>query len=127
MMLKLLRNEKNLSIKEGMVENLIVTDKKVKGIILENGENITSNINNLITELNGQMKLSYDHIYPESKGGQTDGENGSPAHSLCNGLKGSYTPQEWEIVGYNILKKHGIYVDLNHTIYKYKQIRTKSR
>lgn len=82
---------------------------------------------NLITELNGQMKLSYDHIYPESKGGQTDGENGSPAHSLCNGLKGSHTPQEWEIVGYNILKKHGIYVDLNHTIYKYKQIKAKNR
>ena len=43
-MLKLLRNEKNLTIKEGMVENLIVKDNTVHGIILENGENITSNI-----------------------------------------------------------------------------------
>ena len=43
-MLKLLRNEKNLSIREGMVENLLVVDNTVKGIILENGENITSNI-----------------------------------------------------------------------------------
>ena len=43
-MLEVLRNEKNLSIKEGMVENLIVNDSSVKGIILENGENITSNI-----------------------------------------------------------------------------------
>lgn len=43
-MLKLLRKEKNLSIKEGMVENLIVVKNTVKGIILENGENITSNI-----------------------------------------------------------------------------------
>ena len=43
-MLKVLRNEKNLNIKEGMVENLIVKDNTVHGIILENGENITSNI-----------------------------------------------------------------------------------
>ena len=43
-MLKVLRNEKNLSIREGMVENLLVVDNTVKGIILENGENITSNI-----------------------------------------------------------------------------------
>ena len=43
-MLKVLRNEKNLTIKEGMVENLIVNDNSVHGIILENGENITSNI-----------------------------------------------------------------------------------
>ena len=43
-MLKILRSEENLSIKEGMVENLIVKDNTVHGIILENGENITSNI-----------------------------------------------------------------------------------
>jgi len=43
-MLKVLRNEKNLIIKEGMVENLIVKDNTVYGIILENGENIMSNI-----------------------------------------------------------------------------------
>lgn len=43
-MLNLLRKEKNLSIKEGMVEDLIVKDNTVYGIILDNGENITSNI-----------------------------------------------------------------------------------
>ena len=43
-MLKTLRQEKNLSIKEGMVEDLIVKDNTVCGIILDNGENITSNI-----------------------------------------------------------------------------------
>lgn len=43
-MLKVLRSEKNLSIKEGMVEDLIVKDNTVCGIILDNGENITSNI-----------------------------------------------------------------------------------
>ena len=43
-MLKLLRTEKNLSIKEGMVEDLIVKDNTVCGIVLDNGENIISNI-----------------------------------------------------------------------------------
>ena len=43
-MLKILRCEKNLTIREGMVENLIVKNSTVKGIVLENGENITSNI-----------------------------------------------------------------------------------
>ncbi|MGM9882195.1 MAG: tRNA uridine-5-carboxymethylaminomethyl(34) synthesis enzyme MnmG [Bacilli bacterium] len=43
-MLKVLRNEKNLTIREGMVENLIVEDKTVYGVILDTGENITSNI-----------------------------------------------------------------------------------
>ena len=43
-MLNLLRNEKNLDIKEAMVEDLIVKDNTVYGIILDTGENITSNI-----------------------------------------------------------------------------------
>ena len=43
-MLNLLRHEKNLDIKEGMVEDLIVKDNTVYGIILDTGENITSNI-----------------------------------------------------------------------------------
>lgn len=43
-MLKLLRQEKNLSIKEAMVEDLIVKDNTVYGVVLDNGENITSNI-----------------------------------------------------------------------------------
>ena len=43
-MLKTLQNTENLTILEGMVEDLIVKDNKVSGIILENGEEITSNI-----------------------------------------------------------------------------------
>ena len=43
-MLKTLNSLENLEIKEAMVEDLIVEDKKVKGIILENGEKISSKI-----------------------------------------------------------------------------------
>ena len=43
-MLKLLREEPNLTIKEAMVENLIVKDNTVYGVVLEDGTNITSNI-----------------------------------------------------------------------------------
>ncbi len=43
-MLNTLNSLEKLEIKEGMVEDLIVEDKKVKGIILENGEIINSNI-----------------------------------------------------------------------------------
>ena len=43
-MLKVLRNEKDLSIKEGMVEDLIVKDNTAYGVVLDTGENITSNI-----------------------------------------------------------------------------------
>ena len=42
-MLKTLKNQKNLTILEGMVEDLIVDNSKVLGIILENGEKIESN------------------------------------------------------------------------------------
>ena len=43
-MLKTLNSLENLEIKEAMVEELIVEDNKVKGIILENGEKIPSKI-----------------------------------------------------------------------------------
>ena len=43
-MLKTLESLENLEIKETMVEDLIVEDNKVKGIILENGEKIESQI-----------------------------------------------------------------------------------
>ena len=43
-MLKVLRQEKNLMIKEAMVEDLIVKDNIVYGVVLDTGENITSNI-----------------------------------------------------------------------------------
>ena len=37
-MLKVLRSEKNLSIKEGMVEDLIVKDNTVHGVVLDTGK-----------------------------------------------------------------------------------------
>lgn len=43
-MLNLLRHENNLDIKEGMVEDIIVKDKTAYGVVLDTGENITSNI-----------------------------------------------------------------------------------
>ena len=43
-MLKTLKNTKNLYLKEAMVEDLIVEDSMVKGIITNNGEKISSNI-----------------------------------------------------------------------------------
>ena len=43
-MLKTLNNQKNLDILEGMVEDLIVEDNTVKGIILSNNEKISSKI-----------------------------------------------------------------------------------
>ncbi len=41
-MLKTLRSQDNLDIKESLVEDLIVIDNKVKGVILEDGEKIES-------------------------------------------------------------------------------------
>ena len=41
-MLKTLKKQKNLEIKEAFVEDLIVEDNKVLGVILDNGERITS-------------------------------------------------------------------------------------
>ena len=43
-MLKTLQSQKNLTILEGMVEDLIVEDKKVKGIVLDNETKINSEI-----------------------------------------------------------------------------------
>ena len=43
-MLNHLKCEKNLTIKEGMVEDLIIEDKKVYGVVLNNGEKIKCNI-----------------------------------------------------------------------------------
>ena len=41
-MMEYLKNNPNLEIKEGMVEDLIITDNKVEGVILSNGEEIKS-------------------------------------------------------------------------------------
>ncbi len=42
-MLKALKNTPNLEIKEGIVEDLIIENNKIKGVILENQEKIESN------------------------------------------------------------------------------------
>jgi tRNA uridine 5-carboxymethylaminomethyl modification enzyme len=41
-MLEVLKNTENLTLKEALVERLIIEDKTVKGIILDNGEQINS-------------------------------------------------------------------------------------
>ncbi len=41
-MLKTLQNQKNLDIKEALVKELIINDKKIEGVILETEEQITS-------------------------------------------------------------------------------------
>ena len=43
-MLETIKNTKNLFIKEAIVEDLIVEDNKVKGVVLEDGENIISQV-----------------------------------------------------------------------------------
>lgn len=43
-MLKTLQSQENLTIIEGMVEDLIINNSKVNGVILESGEKIESNI-----------------------------------------------------------------------------------
>ena len=43
-MLRVLRNEPNLTIKEGMVEDLIIENQTVKGIVLDDNQKITSSI-----------------------------------------------------------------------------------
>ena len=74
-----------------------------------------------IDTLQGPMRLTYDHIQPRSKGGKTDGQNGSPTHSICNNAKGNILPEVWEKVGLEILNSRGIGVDLNRAMYNYKQ------
>jgi len=43
-MTKTIENQENLDLKIALVEDLIIKNKKVKGVILENGEKINSNI-----------------------------------------------------------------------------------
>ena len=43
-MLKTLRKTQNLEILESLVEDLIVDNKKIKGVVLENGDKITSDV-----------------------------------------------------------------------------------
>ena len=60
-MLEQLNSLTNLEIKEGMVEDLIVEDKTVKGIILEDGTRIQSKIV-ILTTGTYLKSVSYTHL-----------------------------------------------------------------
>ena len=81
-MLKTLKNTKNLDIKEGMVEDLIIEDNKVKGIILENETKITSEIVILTTG----TYLKADIMVGDTR--RREGPHGEkPSNHLSDNLK----------------------------------------
>ena len=81
-MLKTLKNTKNLEIKEGMVEDLIIEDNKVKGIILEDETKITSEIVILTTG----TYLKADIMVGDTR--RREGPHGEkPSNHLSDNLK----------------------------------------
>jgi len=92
--------------------------------LMRNNQLICDICGNLITAIKGTWGLTFDHIFPKSLGGKTEGANASPAHQICNGIKTNHTPEEWEKIGLSVLKAHHIQVNLNNTLYTYKQIRS---
>lgn len=81
-MLKTLKQEDNLEIKEAMVEDLIVEDKIVKGVILSNNDKIASNIVILTTG----TYLKSDILIGSTR--TRSGPNGEiPSMSLSDNLK----------------------------------------
>lgn len=67
------------------------------------------------------MRLTADHRYPVSKGGETSVFNLGPTHSKCNSLKADYTPNDWTIKGKEILDKYNIAVNKKHCRYNYRE------
>ena len=81
-MLEALKQEKNLDIKEAMVEGLIVKDNKIQGIVLENNEEILSKA--VILTTGTYLKASV--LVGNSK--TSSGPNGEkPSLNLSNHLK----------------------------------------
>ena len=81
-MLKTLEKQGNLTILEAMVEDLIVEDKKVKGVILENGTTIESEIVILTTG----TYLKADIMVGDSR--RREGPHGEkPSNHLSDKLK----------------------------------------
>ena len=81
-MLKTLNNEENLTIKEAIVEDLIIENNKVKGIILENGEKINSEIVILTTG----TYLKSDILVGDTR--RREGPHGErPSNYLSDNLK----------------------------------------
>ena len=81
-MLKTLKNTKNLEIKEAIVDNLIVKDNKIKGIVLETGEKISCKIVILTT---GTYLKADVLVGSERKPSGPHGEK--PAKNLSDNLK----------------------------------------
>jgi len=90
LMTETLKEQENLSIQEGMVENLIIENKKIKGIILENNEEIKSEIVILTT---GTYLKSDILIGNERRREGPHGEK--PSKHLSDNLKK---------IGFNILR-----------------------
>lgn len=65
------------------------------------------------------LSLTAEHRFPKSKGGSTKGENLGPAHKICNHIKTNYLPDVWEFIGFALLEKNGIKVDLDKARYDY--------
>lgn len=81
-MLKTLQKQKNLTLKEAMVEDLIIENNEVKGIVLKNGEKITSKIVILTTG----TYLKSDILIGDNRTRQ--GPNGEKAsNNLSDNLK----------------------------------------
>lgn len=77
-----LNNQENLSILEGIVEDLIVENNKIKGIILENGEKITSDAVILTTG----TYLKADILVGDTR--RREGPHGEkPSNHLSDNLK----------------------------------------
>ena len=123
-MVKTLESLKNLEIKEAMVEDLIVEDKNVKGVILENGEKIESQIVILTTGtylkgdiLVGTIDVKEDNSYfvisiPYDKGFTILVDNHKVEYEKVNdafiGFKISKGNHNIEISYYAPFKKIGI-------------------
>ena len=81
-MLKTLDKQENLTILEAMVEDLIVKDKKVKGVVLENGTTIESDVVILTTG----TYLKADIMVGDSR--RREGPHGEkPSNHLSDKLK----------------------------------------
>ena len=81
-MLKVLQSQENLEIKEAIVEDLIIENNKVKGVILENGEKIVSKIVILTTG----TYLKSDILIGDTR--TREGPHGEkPSNYLSNNLK----------------------------------------
>lgn len=65
------------------------------------------------------LSLTAEHRFPKSKGGATKGENLGAAHKICNHIKANYLPDVWEFIGFALLEKNGIKVNLDKVRYDY--------